>query len=46
MTYEPNSAAKDDLVRGVIRAGIRLWDGDDPIDIGKYAFEPTAEKNC
>ena len=44
MTYEPNSAADDDLVRGVLRAAIRLRDGDDPIDIGKYAFEPTAEE--
>ena len=36
--------AVDPRDRGIFRAAIRLSDGEDPIDIGKYAFEPAAEK--
>ncbi len=36
--------AEEARLRGCFDAAFRLRDGDDPIDIGKYAFEPFAEK--
>ena len=43
MTDELNRAAEDSL-RGCLNAAFRLSEGEDPIDIGKYAFDPFAEK--
>ena len=43
MTDKLDTAMDDDL-RGCFQAAFRLRDGDDPIDIGKYAFEPFAEE--
>ena len=36
--------AEEERFRGCFDAARRLGDGEDPIDIGKYAFEPFAEK--
>ncbi len=50
MTFNPDSPeyklppAVEKRMRGCFRAARRLSIGDDPIDIGKYAFEPFAEK--
>ena len=43
MTDKLNPAA-DARMHGCFDAARRLADGEDPIDIGKYAFEPFAEK--
>ena len=43
MTDELNPAA-DARMHGCFDAAFRLRDGEDPIDIGKYAFDPFAEK--